>query len=67
MTAHHEQEIEILLAEDGSEMKVVAHNFQGKGCEALVRAFQSGTVTASGPTADFFKQQTQKTRVRQSQ
>jgi hypothetical protein len=48
-------------------MKVVAHNFQGKGCEALVRAFQSGNVTASGPTADFFKQQTQKTKVRQGQ
>jgi len=58
-------EIEVLISEDGLEMKVIAHNFQGNGCEALVRAFQSGTITASSPTSDFFKQQTLKNTLRQ--
>lgn len=60
------QEIEILISEDGREMKVTAHNFQGKGCEALVRAFQCGTVTESGPTAEYFQPQTQKNALRQN-
>ena len=53
------QEIEILISEDGREMKVTAHNFQGQGCEAVVRAFQCGTVSQSGPTAEYFLQRPQ--------
>lgn len=60
------EEIEILISEDGREMKVVAHDFHGQGCEALVRAFECGTVTESGPTSDYFRQHTQKHTLRQS-
>ena len=56
MTVQNSQEIEILISEDGHEMKVLAHNFAGNGCEALVRAFEAGTVTESGPTEDYFRQ-----------
>ena len=59
------EEIEILISEDGSEMKVAAHNFQGNGCEALVRAFEYGAVTESRPTSDYFRQHTQKHSLRQ--
>ena len=50
--------LEILLSEDGTEMQVTAHNFQGKGCEAVVGAMQLGNVVEAAPTAEYFQQAT---------
>lgn len=51
------KEIEILISQDGETMEVIAHGFQGKGCEALVNAFKFGEVTASGPTEEYYQQE----------
>lgn len=49
------KKLEILISEEGNEMRVIAHNFQGKGCEAVVREFASGTTIEAGPTAEYFQ------------
>ena len=59
--------IEVLISADGERMIVKAHNFKGKGCEAAVNAFRSGTVTTSGPTAEYFQHDDQRKEVNQEQ
>ena len=59
------QEIEILISEDGDEMEVHAHHFHGKGCKALVEAFQCGEVLQAGPTSDFHKPEVEKKKLTQ--
>jgi Protein of unknown function (DUF2997) len=61
------KEIEILISEDGETMEVTAHNFKGKGCEALVNAFRFGQVTESGPTPEYYQQENQTKPVTQGQ
>ena len=53
------KEIKILISADGETMEVTAHNFKGKGCEALVNAFRFGRVTDSGPTSEYYQQEKQ--------
>ena len=61
------KEIEVLISADGESMEVIAHGFQGKGCEALVNAFRSGHVTESGPTAEYYQSEKQQKTVQQGQ
>lgn len=53
------KELEILISEDGETMHVIAHNFHGKGCEAVVNAFQFGKVVQSAPTSEYFQRDDQ--------
>jgi hypothetical protein len=53
------KEIEILISADGETMQVRAHGFQGQGCEALVNAFKFGKVIESGPTAEYYQQESE--------
>jgi hypothetical protein len=59
------QALEILISADGDRMIVTAHNFKGKGCEAAVKAFCSGEVTKSGPTAEYFQREEQEQHLTQ--
>ncbi len=59
--------IEILISEDGEKMEVTAHNFKGKGCEALVNAFKFGQVIESGPTSEYYQQENQPKPLTQGQ
>lgn len=59
------QTLEILISSDGERMIVNAHNFQGNGCEAAVKAFVNGEVIASGPTAEYFLEENQEQDLQQ--
>lgn len=61
------KELEILISEDGETMHVVAHNFHGKGCEALVNAFRCGNVIEASPTSEYFQQDDQQKKLQQGQ
>jgi hypothetical protein len=61
------KELEILISEDGETMHVIAHNFQGKGCEAVVNAFRFGNVVESSPTSEYFQREDQHNILKQGQ
>ena len=49
------KKIEILISENGDQMQVIAHNFQGQGCQAVADAFRFGNVVECAPTAEFYE------------
>jgi hypothetical protein len=61
------KELEILISEDGDTMHVIAHGFQGKGCEAVVNAFRFGKVVESSPTSEYFQREDQQNELKQGQ
>ena len=61
------KELEILISEDGETMHVIAHNFQGRGCKAVVDAFRFGKVVESSPTSEYFQREDQQNELKQGQ
>lgn len=59
------KELEILISEDGETMHVIAHNFHGRGCEAVVNAFRFGKVVESSPTSEYFQREDEKNELKQ--
>ena len=51
------KKLEILVSEDGQEMHVIAHNFNGRGCEQVADAFRLGDVVEFSPTAEYSQQE----------
>ena len=60
--------LEILISADGERRIITAHNFKGKGCEAVVRAFSSGgEVLDSHRTAEYYQDEKQDKHLTQGQ
>jgi hypothetical protein len=49
------RKIEFLISENGEEMHVIAHNFNGRGCEEVAAALRLGNVVECSPTADYYQ------------
>jgi hypothetical protein len=53
------KKIEFLISENGEEMHVIAHNFNGRGCEEVADAFRLGNVVECSPTAEYYQSDNQ--------
>lgn len=51
--------LEILISEDGSEVQIIGHNFQGTECQQVAQNLQLGEVLEMKPTAEFQQQAAQ--------